>query len=250
MNPNPLSGHNALVTGAAQGIGRAIALKLAELGARVAVNDLSESGGKETVRLIEEKKGKAVFAGFSVSDYQAAQDAIKGLGKEWGALQILVNNAGITRDQVLPRMKMEDWNEVIAVNLTGAFNCCRGASRLMVKNHYGRIIVISSVVAFLGQAGQTNYAASKAGLIGLTRSLALELAPYQVTVNAVAPGLIETPMTKALPEAHLQKILARIPAGRMGKPEEVAELVGFLALPGSGYITGQALHLNGGLYLG
>jgi len=250
MNNKTLSGQRALITGAGQGIGRAIALKLSEMGAKIVVNDVNESAGKETVRLIEEKGGAGFFSKFSVADYEQVQDEIKKISRELGGLEILVNNAGITRDQILPRMSSEDWLEVLSVNLTGAFNCARAVSRIMVKNHYGRIISLSSVVAFTGQAGQTNYSASKAGLIGLTRSLALELAPFQITVNAIAPGLIETEMTAKIPEEHKKQILSRIPIGRPGKPEEVAELVGFLSLPGSGYITGQVIHINGGLFFG
>ncbi len=250
MDPKPLTGQRALITGAGQGIGREIAFKLSSLGASIAVNDLVETAGKETVNLIEAKGGSAVFSGFSVTDFAQVQEEVKKLEKELGGLEILVNNAGITRDQILPRMKFEDWMEVIAVNLTGSFNCARAASRVMVKKHYGRIISLSSVVAYLGQVGQTNYAASKAGLIGLTRSLALELAPYRVTVNALAPGLIETAMTEKIPEGRRREIVKAIPLGRPGRPEEVAELAGFLCLPGSGYITGQVIHINGGLFLG
>jgi len=248
-NQKPLLNQRALITGAGQGIGRAIAVKLAEMGAKILVNDINEKTALETIQEIKNKGGFALFSKFSVADYGQAQEKVKELIKEMGGIEILVNNAGINQDQILARMSPEQWQEVISVNLNGAFNCARAVIRIMVRAHYGRIINISSVVAHLGRIGQANYSASKAGIEGLTRSLALELGSFGITVNAVAPGLIETEMTRALSEAQLKEIISRIPVGRPGKPEEVAELVGFLALTQSGYITGQVIHLNGGLYL-
>jgi len=251
MSEKPLSGQRALVTGASRGIGKAVALKLAQLGAQVIINySQDDEGANQTLKQITEQGGKVLIAKFSVADYEQVKIELKKLEKELGGLEILVNNAGITNDQIFPRMTPEQWQEVISVNLTGAFNCARFASRIMVKKRYGRIINISSVVAHLGRIGQANYSASKAGLEGLTRTMAIELAPFGITVNAVAPGLIETEMIKMLNPDQLNEIISRIPMRRAGTPEEVAELVAFLALPQSSYITGQVIHINGGLYLG
>ncbi len=233
-----LAGKVALVTGGGRGIGRAIALALEDAGATVAVADL-EAG-----------ECTGVFHRLDVSDFDAASSVIKTVAQDLGGLHVLVNNAGITSDQMMGRMKPEQWKQVIDVNLGGCFNCSRAATRIMLRQRAGRIINVSSIVARLGRPGQANYVASKAGIEGLTRTLALELGHRQITVNAIAPGYVDTEMTRALPEQVQAEILAGIPLGRAGKPEDVARMVVFLAGPGGAYVTGQTLAVNGGLYFG
>jgi 3-oxoacyl-[acyl-carrier protein] reductase len=238
----------ALVTGGAQGIGRAIALALAGAGLDVAIVDLNPEGVAAAVAEVQ-RGGRRAF-GFTgdVSSLAFAQDAVGKTVQAAGALHVLVNNAGITRDGLLLRMKPEDWELVLRVNLTGAFNFCKAAVPVLVKQRWGRIVSISSVVGVMGNAGQVNYAASKAGLLGLTKSLAREVASRGITVNAVAPGFIDTAMTQALPEKAREALLAQIPAGRLGQAADVAEAVRYLASEEAGYVTGQVLHVNGGMY--
>ena len=240
----------ALVTGASRGIGRAIAAQLAGAGARIYVNFVRDAAaGEETVRLVRAAGGSAELAQFDVADAQASAAAVEAIVKSAGAIHILVNNAGLAIDNLLLRLKPEDWDEVMAVNLRGTFNCTRAAVRSMVRARYGRIVNLSSVVGLMGNAGQSAYAAAKAGIVGFTKSMARELASRQITVNAVAPGFIETEMTADLPEARRTEYLSVIPAGRLGTVCEVADLVGFLARREAGYITGQVIGINGGLYI-
>lgn len=240
----------ALVTGAARGIGRACALALAQPGYKIYINDLAPSDQAEAVvAAIRAKGAEAGACFFDVADAATAQEAIDRLVKESGRLDILVNNAGIARDNLIARMKESDWDQVLAVNLKGAFNCLKAAVRPMMKQRYGRVINITSVVAYMGNPGQANYAAAKAGLVGLTKAAARELASRQITVNAVAPGFIMTDMTAALPPAVQEAMLAQIPLGRFGTPEEVAAVVAFLASEAAGYITGEVIHINGGLIM-
>jgi 3-oxoacyl-[acyl-carrier protein] reductase len=240
----------ALVTGASRGIGRAIARQLAAAGARVHVNFVRDAAaGAETVSLIRSAGGSAELAQFDVADSATSTDAITAIAKAAGRLDILVNNAGMSIDNLVLRMKPEEWDAVMAVNLRGTFNCTRAAARTMLRAHYGRIVNLSSVVGLMGNAGQAAYAAAKAGIVGFTKSMARELASRQVTVNAIAPGLIETEMTAYLPEDRRTEYLSVIPAGRLGTVEEVADLVVFLARREAGYITGQVIGINGGLYI-
>ncbi len=244
-----LKGRVALVTGASRGIGRAVALELARAGAKVAVNyAASEEAARELVSRIKEEGGEALAVRFNVANSKEVTEGVKLVEEELGQVDILVNNAGITRDALLIRMKEEAFDEVIAVNLKGVFNVTKAVVPGMLKKRYGRIINISSVVAFSGNPGQTNYAASKAALVGFSKSLALELAPKGITVNVVAPGYIETDMTAALPEKAKEALLSRVPLGRPGTPEEVAYAVLFLASDKASYITGSVLHVNGGLW--
>jgi len=239
----------ALVTGASRGIGRAVALELARAGAEVAVNfSASEEGAKEVARAIESLGRKAFPVKFDVADPEAVAEGVKAVEETFGRIDILVNNAGITRDALLVRMKEEDWDRVLAVNLKGAFLVTKAVLAGMMKRRWGRIINVSSVVAFSGNPGQTNYAASKAGLLGFSRSLALEVARRGITVNVVAPGFIETDMTAALPEKAREALLSQVPMGRAGTPEEVAHAVVFLASDKASYITGTVIHVNGGLW--
>src|SRR5271157_924264 len=240
----------ALITGAARGIGRAIALELARPGLTLYLNDvaLGEDAGR-TQKDVEAKGAQARLIEFNVADFSQVQRGLDEIVKESGRLDLLVNNAGITRDNLILRMKEDEWDAVLTVNLKGAYNCIRAASKTMVKQRFGRIINISSVVGVMGNAGQANYVASKAGLIGLTKSVARELASRHITVNAVAPGFIQTEMTESLPATVKEAMLAQIPLGRFGTPEEVAQAVAFLASEAAAYLTGQVIHVNGGMLM-
>jgi len=243
-----LQGKIAVVTGGSRGIGRVICLKLARLGAYIFVNDVCDQETAQGVlNEIMEIGGAGSFLPFDVADTEASSKALKAVTKDHGGIHILVNNAGITRDSILARMKAKDWDLVMSVNLKGAFNCTRAVIMAMLKQRWGRIISIGSVVGSMGNPGQVNYAASKAGLEGFTKSVAREVASRGITANVVAPGFIETGMTAGLPEKVKEQLLSQIPAGRMGSPEDVAEAVGFLASEGASYITGHVLHVNGGL---
>lgn len=239
----------ALVTGASRGIGKAIALALAAAGAKVAVNySSSKAEAADVVKLIDELGGHAQAFRASVNSEDDVASMFKTVENVFGGVDILVNNAGITKDNLLIRMKTEEWDKVMDVNLKGTFFCTRAAASSMMKKRYGKIVNISSVVGFSGNAGQFNYSATKAGVIGMTKSAALELAPRGIRVNAVAPGFIETDMTASLPKAVTEEYLKKIPLKTFGKPEDVARAVLFLSLPDSDYITGQTIHVNGGLY--
>lgn len=240
----------ALVTGASRGIGRAIAVTLAKQGAFVIVNySSSPEAAQETLSVIRENGGDGELLQFSVQDSQAVEDAFDGIKARHGQLDILVNNAGISRDGLVLRMKDEEWLATLAVNLNGAFFCSRAAARIMLKSKWGRIVNISSVVGEMGNAGQVPYVSSKAGLIGLTKALAKELASRNVTVNAVTPGFIETDMTAALDDKLRDEHMKAIPLGRYGQADEVAQLVAFLSSDASAYITGQVIGINGGMYM-
>lgn len=245
-----LKGKVALVTGASRGIGRAIALALAENGAAVAVNySSSESSALEVAELIRKNGGKAEIFKAGINIETEVEEMFSAIEKSLGPVDILVNNAGITKDNLLMRMKTEEWNSVIDVNLKGTFLCTRRAVRSMMKNRYGKIINISSVVGFTGNAGQFNYSATKAGVIGMTKTAALEFASRGIRVNAVAPGFIETDMTASLPDDVKAAYMEKIPLKSLGRPEDIANAVVYLASPLSDYMTGQTLHLNGGMYL-
>ena len=242
-----LEKRRAVVTGAGRGIGRAIARKLASLGARVAVLDVDGAMATSVAREIEGTGGTAAAYAVDVSDHAAVQESFKKIVEDLGGLEILVNNAGITRDNLIFRMSPEEWELVLKVNLTGAFNCIRAAVRPMMAARWGRIINISSIIGQIGNAGQANYAASKAGLIALTKSVAKELGGRGITVNAIAPGFIETPMTESLSEKVREEYASRIVLRRFGTPEDVANVVAFLASDDGDYVTGQTINVDGGM---
>ena len=239
-----------LVTGGSRGIGAAVAVEFAKKGANVDLNYAgSLQAAEDTQKIIEGYGVNCKIYQADVSDYNQVEEMIKKAEADFEGIDILVNNAGITRDTLFMRMNEEDWDKVIATNLKGVYNCSKAIIRDMIKRKKGKIINITSVVALSGNIGQTNYAASKAGVIGFTKSLAQELASRNIQVNSVAPGYIETSMTEAIPENIKEELIKKIPAGRIGKPEDVAKTVVFLASEDADYITGQVLSVNGGLYM-
>jgi len=239
----------AIITGGAQGIGRAIGLLLAQNGAQIVIADINDKQAEETAQEIGLLGRKSLAVKVDVSNFSEAENLGKTVFDAFGQIDILVNNAGITRDGLFLRMKEEEWDAVIAINLKSVFNCSKAVIRYMGKQRGGKIISVASVVGQIGNIGQANYGASKAGIIGFTKTLAREFASRGIMVNAVAPGFIETGMTRTLPEKVREGFISNIPLGRMGTPEEIAEAVLFLATDASNYITGQVINVNGGLYM-
>jgi 3-oxoacyl-[acyl-carrier protein] reductase len=244
-----LQGKTAIVTGAAQGIGKAIAECLAQAGADIAVADLDPGRSVETVASVEKLGRKALNIKVNVADANETKAMVEQVMKAWGKVDILVNNAGITRDGLLLRMKEEDWNLVLQINLNGTFNCTKAVLQPMTKQRYGRIVNIASIVGVIGNAGQANYSASKAAVIGFTKTVGREYASRNVTVNAVAPGFIDTAMTHGLPADVKDTLLKQIPLGRLGTPADIAAAVRFLVSEDAAYITGHVLHVNGGMLM-
>ncbi|MBI5409304.1 MAG: 3-oxoacyl-[acyl-carrier-protein] reductase [Nitrospirae bacterium] len=244
-----LEGKKALITGAARGIGKAIALGMAKEGADIGIADVNVESAEKTAQEVRALGVKSISIKLDVSKQTEVAGAFESFIKEFGALDILVNNAGITRDNVLLRMKEEDWDAVLNINLKGSFLCSKEAVKIMAKQRYGKIISISSVVAFMGNPGQANYSSSKAGLIGLTKTIAKEYASRGIRANAVAPGFIQTAMTDVLTDAVKEEMKKAIPLSQLGTPEDVTNAVIFLASKESDYITGQVLHVNGGMYM-
>ena len=242
-----INGQTALITGAGRGIGKTIAVKLAESGSDIAIADMNPVSD-DVLREIEKNGTKCLAYQLDVTDVEAVDSVVKKIIDETGGIHILVNNAGITQDNLFMRMKPEQWSQVIDVNLNGVFHVTKAVIRTMVKQHSGRIINISSVVGFSGNPGQVNYSSTKSGLIGFTKSLSREVGTRGITVNAVAPGFINTAMTQSLNESQQQAILGQIPLGRMGEAEDIANAVAFLASEEASYITGTVLHVNGGMY--
>ena len=238
-----------LVTGASRGIGQAIALKLGQHGAAVIGTATTESGADSISQYLEKAGIKGTGIVLNVNNTEQINNTIQIIREKFGDIEILVNNAGITRDNLLVRMKDEEWDEIMDTNLKSVFRLSRIVLRAMMKARYGRIINISSVVGAIGNMGQTNYAAAKAGLFGFSKSLAREVGSRNITVNCVAPGFIDTDMTRSLASEHQQSLIQHVPLGRLGRPEEVASAVAFLASSNAGYITGTTLHVNGGMYM-
>ena len=248
MNHVKFEGQIALVTGASRGIGAAIALELARQGLKVIGTATTDAGAAAITATLSEFEGCAGRT-LDVTDAAAAEALVDTIVKEWGGVQVLVNNAGITRDTLAMRMKDADWDAVLDTNLKGVFRMSRAVMKTMMKQRYGRIVSITSVVGASGNPGQANYAAAKAGVAGMTRALARELGSRNITVNCVAPGFIETDMTAGLGEEQQKTLLGQIPLGHLGKPADIAHAVAYLASPLAGYVTGQELHVNGGMYM-
>lgn len=244
-----LEGRVSLITGAAQGIGKEIALELARAGSDIAVADILFEKAEETARAIEALKRRAKAYNMDVSNTDEVQKIVSQIVEDFGKIDILINNAGITRDSLLIRMKREDWDKVLNINLTGVFNCTQAVLRWMLKQRHGRIVNIASVVGLMGNAGQSNYAASKAAIIGFSKSIAREIASRGITVNVIAPGYIDSPMTQRLPEEVKKNFLNQIPIPRLGFPSDIAKGVRFLVSDDAEYITGQVLNINGGMYM-
>ena len=244
-----LTGRCAIVTGGGRGIGKAICLKLARLGADIAAVDILESEAAGTASEVESIGRKAVAVACDVSSSTQVTAMFTKVADSLGGIHILVNNAGITRDNLMMRMSDDDWKKVLDVNLSGAFNCCREASKYFMKQRFGRVVNVSSVVGLMGNAGQINYSASKAGIIGLTKSMAKELATRGVTANAVAPGYVDTEMTRAISEQARSKLVSLIPVARLGTVDDVANLVAFLVSDDADYITGQVINVDGGMLM-
>lgn len=238
-----------MVTGAAQGIGQAIANGLAQAGADVAVVDLDAARCQDTLQLVEGHGRRALAVPANVGQWEEVKGMVDRVVKEWGRVDVLVNNAGITRDGLIVRMKEDEWNAVLQVNLTGTFYCTKAVLVPMARQRYGRIVNVASIVGAIGNAGQANYAASKAAVVGLTKAVAREYASRNVTVNAVAPGFIDTVMTRALSQDVRDTLARQIPLGRLGEPADVAAAVHFLASDAAGYVTGHVLHVNGGMHM-
>lgn len=245
-----IKGRTALITGGSRGIGRAVAMKLADAGAVTYINYRSnEEAARETLRCITERGGKGKLLPFDVARFEETREAMAAIVEETGCLDILVNNAGVTIDGMFARAREAHWDTIVGTNLKGAFNCCRAATRQMMKQRWGRIVNMTSVVAEAGNAGQVCYSASKAGIIGLTKSLARELGSRNITVNAVAPGFIDTDMTLSMTDEMRNRIIEQIPLERVGTPEDVAGVVAFLISGAADYITGQVIRVNGGIYM-